>query len=163
MATPTPGQNAPPNSSTGRRDAALELVEEVRALENSGAALGAFDEQRVRQVVDRINQLDADLANVVSNPHVDLANPYYRTLPVYLQHAMLRDKRCLVTYLRWRLDSLSRLWWDSREHLAVATHATEAEAFFIRQYTNVKPSPNTQTADAPHRCHPIESRDRNSQ
>jgi len=126
------------NARNNRKgDPALELVKELRALETSGAALGAFDERRVREVANRINQLDADLASVLANPHVDLNDPYYATLPTYLRKAMLRDKRCLVGYLRWRLDSLAGLWWDSREHLATSTHATAAESEYVQQYNAV--------------------------
>jgi GINS complex subunit 1 len=125
-------------TTDGRKgDAARELIEELRALDSSGAALAAFDELKVRRVADRINELDADLANLLSNPHVDLQDPYYQMLPAYLQKAMLREKRCLVTYLKWRLDGIASLWWDSREHLATSSHATEVEAQYIRQYTNV--------------------------
>lgn len=122
--------------ASGSSNPAVELIAELRALESSGAALATFDERRIRDVANRINQVDADMANLLSNPHADLTDPYYSTVPQILHQAMLRDKRCIVTYLRWRLNSLSRLWWDSRDQLA-AQQATPAEAEYIKQYNAV--------------------------
>ena len=42
-----------------------------------------------------------------------------------------------MAYLKWRLDSIAALWWDSRDHLATSTHATEAERVYADQYNAV--------------------------
>jgi GINS complex subunit 1 len=116
-------------------DPGPELLRDIKAIEASSTAnIGAFDERRVRDIAQRINNMDADLHAVLSNPHVDLQDPYYSALPVYLRASIVREKRCLVTYLKWRLERLSGLWWMSREQVALASSATQAETEFVRQY-----------------------------
>jgi hypothetical protein len=123
-------------SSTRRTDAALELVHEIRALETSGSALGPIDDRRIRAVVTRVKELEAAQADTLRNPHINADDPYYAGLPAHLRTAMLRDKRCLVAYLQWRLDSVTQLWWEGREDSATH-HMTSVEAEYARQHSAV--------------------------
>ena len=125
-----------PTRSYGAADSALELILELKALEASGAALAPFDDMRVRNAAAKVAELDAEFAAHLANPYVDRNDPYYIGLPVALRAAMLRTKRCIGAYNLWRLNSLTNLWWEGRDH-ATAAQQTPAEREFLREYNTL--------------------------
>ena len=119
-------------------DPALELIQELLSLEASGAALCPFDDRRMQAVAAMTRDLDDDLQAHMHNPHVDPRDPYFLAYPVMLREKMRRNKRAMVTYMGWRLNSLTALWWQNRDHEVTSTeHTTAAERNFLRQYNEL--------------------------
>jgi hypothetical protein len=117
-------------------DAAIELIHELKALEASGAALAPFDEKRVQDAAAKVAELDAEFAAHLNNEFVDRKDPFYVGLPVALRAAMNRNKRCIAAYNLWRLNSLTGLWWEGRDHETTAQQ-TPAERDFLREYNSL--------------------------
>lgn len=117
--------------TSGAGDSGLELVSEMRAMGTSGAAIGTFDERRVREVANNISRLEAEATATLSNPHIEWSDPYYAALKAHMRAQILREKRCVGAYLTWRLKSITNLWWDSRDQMS-SGFTTAAEDEYLR-------------------------------
>jgi len=116
--------------------APLELIHELKALQSSDTKFAQFDERRVRATIASINDAHSELQQFTNNPHVNLSRPYYSASPDLVHTAAQRNRRCLATYLNWRLQSLSGLWWEAQDD-RVTPLCTTAEREFLAQYNTV--------------------------
>ncbi|CAJ1006987.1 hypothetical protein Q4I28_002301 [Leishmania naiffi] len=119
--------------SSKSQDASAELLSELRALITSGGSMGTLDEQKVRSVVEQINESYECIQSIVTNPYADLTQPYYVSSMNYYRSKCLRDKRCLLTYLLWRQEQVAKAWWGVRDNLLEGT-LSAAEAKYLSDY-----------------------------
>lgn len=114
--------------SSSRTDTCSELLNELRSLQCSGTALGEIDELRIRSVAEGINDSYKQLRNIETNPFVNALQPYGSSAISYYKAKYLRQKRCLVTYLLWRLQKISLAWWQTTDNqITDVLHPSEAE------------------------------------
>ena len=119
------------SSSEKASDSAIELVKELRAMEESHTAFGAYSEWHVQEAIRTIQSANSVIDQTTANPFVQLSSPYYAAYLEYHRAAALRGKRCLCAYWKGRQDALTTLWWEGREHEA-HVHCTDAERGFLR-------------------------------
>lgn len=111
-----------------RTDASSELLSELRSLHCSGANVGEIDERRIRSVGEGINDSFKQARNIESNPFIDPAHPYAASAITYYRAKYLRQKRCLVAYLLWRLQKISLAWWQTTDNrITDVLHSSETE------------------------------------
>lgn len=116
--------------------APIELIHELKALQSSETRFAQFDERRVRATIASINDADSELQGFIDNPHVNLNQPYFSAAPDLVRAAANRNRRCLATYLSWRLQALSGLWWEAQDD-KVISFCTTAEREFLSDYNTV--------------------------
>lgn len=117
-------------------DAATELTVELKALISSGASLSVLDEKRVRAVADLCTDSHRTLEAVATNPFANARDPFFGSALQYHRAKALRAKRCLVSYLSWRIDKVTDAWWENRES-GVTQMLNPAETVFMKEYTGV--------------------------
>ncbi|KAG5504675.1 hypothetical protein JIQ42_06517 [Leishmania sp. Namibia] len=115
------------------QDASAELLSELRALIASGGSMGTLDEQKVRSVMEKINESYACIRSVETNPYADPTQPYYMSSMNYYRSKCLRDKRCVLTYLLWRQEQIAKAWWGVRDNLLEGS-LSPAEAKYLSDY-----------------------------
>jgi hypothetical protein len=115
--------------------APLELIHELKALQASETRFSQFDERRVRATIGAINDAHAELQALSANPHINLTRPYFAAGAHVVDAAAKRNRRCLATYLSWRLQSLAALWWEAQDD-RVAGLCTTAEREFLSNYNS---------------------------
>ncbi|GET87345.1 hypothetical protein, conserved [Leishmania tarentolae] len=118
-----------------KQDASAELLSELRALIVSGGSMGTLDEQKVRAVLEKINESYACIQFIATNPYADLTQPYYLSSMSYYRSKCLRDKRCVLTYLLWRQQKIAKAWWSVRDNLLEGS-LSAAEAKYLSDYQN---------------------------
>ncbi|KAK7196458.1 hypothetical protein NESM_000583200 [Novymonas esmeraldas] len=118
---------------SNKQDASAELLSELRALIASGGSMGPVDEQKVRAVVERMNDSYGCAESIAANPYADSSEPYYASSIAYHRAKYLRDKRCVVTYLMWRQEQIAKAWWGVRDNLLEGT-LSSAEAAYLSDY-----------------------------
>ena len=114
-------------------DPAGELLGDMRAFMASGGGLPAMDERRVRQVCDAIRAAESAIDTVAGNPFADLEDPFYAGAIAYLDARRGRDERCLLSYLKWRMDTISELWWQDRDG-SCYPNLSQSEKGFLKDY-----------------------------
>ncbi|KAG5482953.1 hypothetical protein LSCM1_06994 [Leishmania martiniquensis] len=122
--------------SSKSQDASAELLSELRALIASGGSMGTLDEQKVRAVVEKINESYACIRSIETNPYADPAQPYYASSINYYRSKCLRDKRCVLTYLLWRQGQIAKAWWSVRDNLLEGS-LSPAEAKYLSDYQSI--------------------------
>lgn len=105
----------------------------MRAFMASGGGLPPLDDRRVRQVCDAIRAAESAIDTVASNPYADIEDPFYSGAVTYLDAKRSRDERVLLSYLKWRMDTISELWWQDRE-TSCYPHLSQPEKGFLRDY-----------------------------
>lgn len=95
--------------------------------------MSTLDEQKVRSVVEKINESYACIRSIATNPYADLTQPYYMSSMNYYRAKCLRDKRCLLTYLLWRQKQIAKAWWSVRDNL-LEGFLSAAEAKYLSDY-----------------------------
>eukprot|EP00758_Cryptobia_borreli_P005456 Tbor_TRINITY_DN4889_c0_g1::TRINITY_DN4889_c0_g1_i2::g.1336::m.1336/K10732/GINS1, PSF1; GINS complex subunit 1 len=115
------------------QDPSLELQQEMMAVIASGGLIPVADEKRMRLTSDAIVESQRSLRDIFSNPYVDLRKPYYLAAVQYYASKEKRDLRCLVSYEKRRLDTLSDMWWETREQ-DCARNLTLPEKQFLSDY-----------------------------
>lgn len=113
--------------------APIELIHELKALQASDTRFAQFDERRVRATITAIADAASELQALQDNPHVNLGRPYFGAGAALVDAAAHRNRRCLATYLAWRLQALSSLWWEAQDD-RVAGLCTTAEREFLSNY-----------------------------
>ena len=116
--------------------APIELIHELKALQSAETRFAQFDERRVRATIASINDAESELQGFIDNPHVNLNQPYFAAAPDLVRAAANRNRRCLATYLNWRLQSPSSLWWEAQDD-KVTSLCTTAEREFLANYNTV--------------------------
>lgn len=119
--------------SSNKQDASAELLGELRALIAGGGSLGPVDDQKVREVVEKMHDSYECVQSIKANPYADPAQPYYASSVKYYRAKCLRDKRCVVTYLLWRQEQIRKAWWGVRDNLLDGT-LSSAEARYLADY-----------------------------
>jgi GINS complex subunit 1 len=122
--------------SAKKQDASAELISELRALIASGGSIGAFDDQKVRAVLDNIQESYDYAQSIASNPYADMAQPYYASSVQYYRAKCLRDKRCVLTYMLWRQQQVADAWWGVRDNL-LEPSLSSAEGRFLSDYHDI--------------------------
>jgi GINS complex subunit 1 len=110
-------------------DAGLELLSELKAVSVSGVhQIPAMDDKRVRGVTDSVREAFRNVESVATNPYAVATEPFYASSIQFHRAKALRYKRCLITYLSWRLDCIGETWWDAREHTLTGNMTRAAAA-----------------------------------
>ncbi|KAG5509176.1 hypothetical protein JKF63_06185 [Porcisia hertigi] len=115
------------------QDASAELLSELRALISSGGSMGPLNEEKVKSVVEKINESYACVQSIATNPYADLSQPYYVSSMNYYRSKCLRDKRCVLMYLLWRQQQITNAWWGVRDNL-LEDSLSAAEAKYLSDY-----------------------------
>jgi len=84
---------------------AVELIRELRRAEGK---LLPFQEEKRRQVCDEINALYNNGIHLARNADYEKDSP----LLILYQEGIQRNKRCMLAYLRARLELIERLRWE---------------------------------------------------
>jgi GINS complex subunit 1 len=114
-------------------DPAFELIKEIRALEAGTGGISPADNTNVRSLAHDITDAYHNIESMAVNPFVDPADAYYRSALQYYRAKTLRGKRCLVTYLMWRMDRVSAAWWESKDNL-ITPQLGSAEVQYLKEY-----------------------------
>ena len=109
----------------------LKLVLRAKAYRSGGPTeLSELDEESVTSVVQGIRTLWDMQQRDLGNPYVIVSDPYYASKIEAVRAQMLHDKRCLCSYLKGRLDTLTLGWWAR----VGADHACPGEQVFVRDH-----------------------------
>ncbi|CUG85666.1 unnamed protein product [Bodo saltans] len=114
-------------------DPAVELMNEIRALEAGTGNIGPADNVNLRSLAHDITDAYQNIESMAVNPYVDPTDPYYRSALQYFRAKALRGKRCLVSYLMWRMDKVSAAWWESKDNL-VTPQLGASESQYLKDY-----------------------------
>eukprot|EP00050_Salpingoeca_kvevrii_P015300 m.45550 g.45550 ORF g.45550 m.45550 type:complete len:198 (-) comp6249_c0_seq2:552-1145(-) len=91
-------------------DTAIELLRELKRA--APHLIPAFNDDKVRQIIDEINSLYADVKRTMDDFGVRSREPEVAGC-LFAEHAaILRNKRCLLAYLADRVERLKRLRWE---------------------------------------------------
>eukprot|EP00796_Vickermania_ingenoplastis_P001268 gene1268-726_t len=116
-------------------DAATELIGELKALMSSGAGLAEMDERRVRAVAEDISNAYGDFRRILMNPYTNVENnPLFASACEHHRAKFLRQKRCLVAYLLWRLQQVTSAWWSAQENQLQRDLLHAAETQYLEEY-----------------------------
>ncbi len=117
---------------------AMELIRETARTRDGGAAgagggssLGAYNEEKVRAVLDEMNSLYAQ--NEAELRDLQLMSP-----AVHLRHAAIeRNKRCLAAYVNHRAERVCEMRWQFGAVLPpeVKQQLCEREAALFKKYS----------------------------
>lgn len=130
-------ENMAVNNTSKVADPAAELIKDVRALSTSGSTrLTPFDHVNVRALATNISDTYQIIESMASNPFVDHQDPFYRGAVQYYRAKCLRGKRCLVSYMKWRLDKTAEAWWSSRDNLMMP-QLSAAEQQYVKEYNEL--------------------------
>lgn len=118
---------------SGNIDASSELLSELKALLTSGGVLGEMDERRVRNVALHINDTYRQMQAIDSNPYLDKSDSFSASSSQYYRAKYLRQKRCLLSYLLWRLNRITDAWWRSQDNrMTDVLHSSETA--YLQEY-----------------------------
>lgn len=122
-------------SRSGSIDASSELLSELRALLTSGGVLGEMDERRIRNVALHINDTYRQMQSIDSNPYLNKNDSFSGSAIQYYRAKYLRQKRCLLAYLLWRLNRIADSWWKSQDNrITGVLHSSEET--YLQEYDN---------------------------
>ena len=92
---------------------ALSLIGDLERFE----WLPLYDEEKVRQIKDEMGELVDEIVKTLNVTGCDLSDPFFGAA-VQLHHsALFRNKRCVIAYLRYRLNKIRALRWDATSTL----------------------------------------------
>lgn len=117
-------------------DPSMELLKEVRALNASEGQLTPVDITNVNAVAQHLKDSFQYIESMANNPYVNPSEPYYSSALHFFRAKCLREKRCLVSYLKWRMDRVSGAWWETQDNL-IAPHLSAAEMQYLRDYNTL--------------------------
>lgn len=117
-------------------DPGAELMKEIRALEAGTGGIGPADNVNLRSLAHDITDAYRNIESMAVNPYVDPTDPYYRSALQYFRAKTLRGKRCMVSYLAWRMDRVSAAWWESKDNL-VTPQLGSSEVQYLKDYNSL--------------------------
>jgi GINS complex subunit 1 len=117
-------------------DPATELLKEVKALNASGGVMTPVDGINVRSLASSVVDTFQNIEAMSINPFVNAADPYYASSLQYYRAKCLREKRCLVAYLKWRMDRATASWWETQDNL-IMPQLTPAEQKYLKDYNDI--------------------------
>jgi GINS complex subunit 1 len=87
---------------------ARELLLELRRSD----WLSPYNDEGVRQVISEINALHQQVSDRLPTDGTSVDDPSLASPLVVFHTSILRNKRCLLAYLRFRVDKLRDLRWE---------------------------------------------------
>lgn len=106
---------------------ALELVREA---DRAGEALGPFNEDKVRQVLEEMRSL-------FEENHREIEKRRSISPAIHLRHSALeRNKRCVLAYINHRTNCIRELRWQFGAVLppSIKSNLSEPEVEFFQRY-----------------------------